>query len=104
MSRFFMLFGFVLVMGCGQAYAQTNTSSGQDSASSSACFNDKIINTNGQSIRMNSGQRFQGYPGSNATLSFWLPLDKVKICRLGGNAYEIINLDKKNQVKALRIN
>jgi hypothetical protein len=102
MSRISIIVGFVLVLGCGQAYAQNNTNSGENSATSPVCYNDKIINTNGQSIRMNSGQVFQAFPGSNPTLSGWLPLDKVKICRLGGSGYEITDLAKNNQVKALR--
>jgi hypothetical protein len=102
MLRNSLIIGFVLVIGCGHAFAQNNTSAGENSATSPVCHNDQVLNTNGQSIRMASGQIFQAYPGSNSTLSFWTPLDKVKVCRLGGSAYEITNLNRKNEVKALR--
>jgi hypothetical protein len=102
MSRISAILGFVFVIGCGQALAQNNPNSGQNSAKSPVCYNDQLINTNGQTLRMSSGQIFQGFPGSNPTLSFWLPLDKVKICRLRGSGYEITNLSRHNQIKALR--
>jgi hypothetical protein len=98
MSRIFIMIAFILAIGCVQALAQTD-------ATSTACYNDKLSNTNGSSIRTGSGLIFQAYPGSNATLSFWAPLDQIKICRLGGTAVQITNLSKNDQqVKALRKN
>jgi hypothetical protein len=96
MGRMFLLAGLVLAFGCGEALAQSNPPS-------PVCYNGKIVNTNGSKIRMDSGQVFQAYPGSNSKLSFWTPLDKVSICHIGGAAVEITNESKAGQsVKALR--
>jgi hypothetical protein len=95
MGRMFLLAGLVLAFGCGEALAQSNPSS-------PVCYSGKVVNTNGSSIRMESGQVFRAYPGSNAKLSFWTPLDKVSICHTGGAGVEITNKSKGNQtVKAL---
>lgn len=67
-----------------------------------ACYNDQLINANGLMVRMGSGQVFQGYPGSAGRLANWLPLDKVKICYLGGSSYEITDLNNNKLIKALR--
>ncbi len=96
MSRIFVIAGFVSALACGQALAQKN-------ANSPVCYNDKMLNTNGLFIRTGSGAIFRSYPGSSGRLGSWLPLDKISICRIGGNAVEITNLSRKNQqVKALR--
>ena len=79
----------------GPALAQTN-------ANLPACYDDKVLNANGLMVRMGSGQIFQGYPGSAGRLASWLPLDKVKICPLGGSAYQITDLSNNKQIKALR--
>lgn len=69
----------------------------------STCRDDKILNTNGRMIRLSSGWVLQGYPGSNATMSSWLPLDKVVVCPLGGSAYSITDSSQRNStIKALR--
>ena len=79
----------------GPALAQTNSSV-------PACYNDKVLNSNGLIVRMGSGQVFQGYPGSGGRLATWMPLDKVKICPIGGSAYQITDLSNNKQIKALR--
>jgi hypothetical protein len=71
------------------------------------CNPDKILNTDtgGAWIRMGSGQYFKVYPGDNRLVLNWLPLDKVEVCAIGGNAVKITNLSEKNQeIKALRQN
>ncbi len=96
MSRIFVIAGFVSALACGQTLAQNN-------ANSPVCYNDKMLNTNGLFIRTGSGAIFRSYPGSSGRLGSWLPLDKISVCRIGGNAVEITNLSRKNQqVKALR--
>lgn len=96
MSRIFVIVGLVAALACGHAFAQNN-------ASSPVCYNDKVRTTNGSVITTASGQIFKPYTGSSARLSFWQPLDKISICRIGGSAVEITNLSRKiQQVKALR--
>jgi len=96
MSRIFVIAGLGFALACGHAFAQTN-------ANSPVCYTDKVRTTNGSIITTGSGQIFKPYTGSSAKLSFWLPLDKISICRIGGSAVEITNLSRKNlQVKALR--
>jgi hypothetical protein len=80
---------------CGPAMAQSN-------ANLPPCSNDQVLNTNGLMIRMGSGLIYQAYPGSSGRLSSWLPLDKLKICPLGGSAYKITDLNNNKQVNALR--
>lgn len=79
----------------GPALAQTNPNL-------PACHEDKLLNSNGLMMRMGSGQVFQAYPGSGGKIAFWLPLDKVKLCPLGGSAYQITDLNNNKQIKALR--
>ena len=69
----------------------------------SVCHADKIENATGQFIRMTSGQFFQVYPGKGRMdSSVWFPLDRLMLCRLGGNAFQITDLSHKNeQIKAL---
>jgi len=68
------------------------------------CWQDKILNSSGMVIDLRSGQNFQAYPGSGATISGWQPLDKVTVCGIGGIAVSITNSSRKYQsVKALRV-
>lgn len=67
------------------------------------CHNDEVSATSGSIISLNSGWVLKAYPGANATISFWQPLDKVVVCPLGGAAYSITNTTRKDEmVKALR--
>jgi len=67
------------------------------------CTDTAISNTGAGVISMRTGQNFKVYPGTGGKVWAWLPGDKVTVCPLGGSAYEITNLDRKNQaVKALR--
>jgi hypothetical protein len=69
------------------------------------CNADRISNTNGAAIRLQSGQLYQAFPGSSPKLANWLPLDKVTVCQLSGAAVQITNIDERNQViKAMRVN
>lgn len=95
MSRIHFIAGLILAVSCGQALAQSD-------ATVPACYNDKISNASGLMIRMGSGQIFQAYPGSSGKLASWLPLDKVKICYIGGSAVQITDLSNNQQIKALR--
>jgi hypothetical protein len=95
MLRISFTAGLLLATICGPALAQS-------SANGSACYNDQVSNSGALIIRMGSGQIFKAYPGSAGKLATWLPLDKVKICPLGGASYEITNLSNNRQVKALR--
>lgn len=91
---------FSLAVAAAPVAAQAQTSN-------LPCHADKILNTDtgGAWIRMGSGQFFRVYPGGGRLVSSWLPLDKVTVCAIGGNAVTITNLSKKNQmVKALRQN
>jgi hypothetical protein len=68
------------------------------------CYSDKVIDTNGLTITLGSGQSFHNYPGTGRLTSVWLPLDKVTVCYLGGAAVAITNISRNNEtVKALRI-
>jgi hypothetical protein len=87
-----------LLLGIAAAQAQSQT------AASQPCWQDKISNTNGIQIKLQSGLSYQAYPGSQSKLSSWLPLDKVQVCRLGGSAVQVTDLSKGGQsVKALRL-
>jgi hypothetical protein len=79
----------------GPALAQSNSNL-------PACYSDRVSNAGGLMVRMGSGQLFQGYPGSGGKLASWLPLDKVKICPLGGSAYQITDLNNNKQINALK--
>jgi hypothetical protein len=84
----------VLASAAGMARAQS---------ASPSCTDSVISNSNGGVIAMRSGQTYKLYPGTGGRTASWLPGDEVSLCRLGGSAYEITNLDRKNQmVKALR--
>ena len=95
MPRISIFAGLIFALSCGQALAQSN-------ATVPACYNDKISNSSGLMIRMQSGQIFQAYPGSAGKMASWLPLDKVQICYIGGSAVQITDLSSKKQIKALR--
>ena len=93
MSRLFI--AAWLMLGIAGAQAQTTTI---------PCRPDKISNSSGLIIALSSGQNFRAYPGSQGTLSGWLPLDKVTVCGIGGSAVSITNSSRKYQsVKAVRI-
>jgi len=68
------------------------------------CRGDMVSDTSGLLISLNSGLAYEAYPGSEAKLDDWLPLDKVTVCRIGGDAVHITNASKRNQsIDALRI-
>jgi hypothetical protein len=97
MNRIYMcLFGLAVAVAPFAAGAQT---------ANMPCNSDKILNTDsgGAWVRLASGQYYNVYPGDNRLVLNWLPLDKVEVCAIGGNAVKITNLSEKNQViKALR--
>jgi hypothetical protein len=69
------------------------------------CHADEIAvaDSAGTRISMNSGQYFTVYPGEDANVKFWEPLDRVTVCELGGSAVRITDLSHRDQsVKALR--
>jgi hypothetical protein len=85
-----------LALGVAGAQAQA--------AAAPHCRDDMVSDTNGVLISLGSGLAYEAYPGSQSILSTWMPLDKVTVCRIGGNAVHITNKSKRNQsVNALRI-
>lgn len=93
-----ILFAVWFLLGISAAQAQSQTSAPQH------CWNDKLSNTNGIRIRLQSGLTYQAYPGSQSVLSRWLPLDRLEVCRLGGSAVQMTDLNnQRGSVKALRI-
>jgi len=99
MSR---IFSYTFILGlafAGPALAQTT----QLTQPTPHCRADTISNTNGLGIRLSSGLTYGAEPGGTTILSSWLPLDRVKVCRVGGGAVEITNLDRHNaKIEALR--
>jgi hypothetical protein len=74
-------------------------------AQSNACFTSTIadVDSAGTSLTIHAGWLFNVFPGQDPAVKFWEPLDKLKICPLGGAAYEITNLHaRSSQVEALR--
>jgi hypothetical protein len=71
---------------------------GHAQSSSPACTDSAISNSNGNVIRMRSGQTFQMFPGMGGRTASWLAGDEVSLCRVAGKTFEITNLDRNNQV------
>ncbi len=93
MSRIFL--AAWLAIGLANAQAQPS--------GSPPCRGDKILNAAGLLITLRSGQAYNAYPGSQALMSMWEPLDKVTVCGIGGSAVQITDLSHKNEtVKAFR--
>lgn len=78
--------GFLLMLlGCGQAGA-------------AVCRDDSIQEVNSAYLWVTSGWLFALFPGSDLRIGgTWLPLDHLKICRLGGASYEITDLDRDGE-------
>jgi hypothetical protein len=70
------------------------------------CRADRLEISPGGYLITSSGQKYQLFPGNELNVSgSWLPLDHLRICRLGGNADEITNLDRRGeQIEGLNLN
>ncbi len=61
------------------------------------CHTDKVSTSPGQLLFTLHGWKFKIFPGGSRITSSWLPLDRLKICRKGGTAYEITDLSQRNE-------
>ena len=87
-----------LAGGAPVGLAQT-TSSMPPAAPSSNCYMTKMSSSSGAFITLTTGLKYQVVPGAGrAAVMQWLPLDKVQVCRTGGNMYEITNLSRAKPV------
>ncbi len=59
------------------------------------CHAAQLSTVNGAYLYTTMGQRYQIYPGQVWRTAGWQPLDRLEICRLGGNAYSITDLAAK---------
>jgi hypothetical protein len=80
----FVIFAACFAFGtAGPALAQT-----------SSCFNTRMLNSSGATIRLQTGQSYVVGLGADRTkASVWLPLANVTVCRGDGSAWEITNTD-----------
>jgi len=66
------------------------------------CHDDAVSTAPGAYLFTQSGQAFQIFPGEGGLTETWLPLDRLRVCRRSGNAFELINTSRRGeQVGAL---
>jgi len=84
---YFLLFAVPFLLAPAAALAQ-----------SANCRADALSTATGPVLTATSGLKYELFPGNDLRVSgAWLPLDRLRICRLGGNAYEITDLDRKGE-------
>jgi hypothetical protein len=69
------------------------------------CHADMVQDTSsGPLLSLSSGQTYQIYPTDIRSTLFWLPLDKLTVCPIGGSGVQITNLTAKTKpIRALQI-
>lgn len=74
-------------------------------AQSSSCFNTRMLNSSGATIRLQTGRTYVVVPGQDRTkASIWLPLANVTVCRGNGSSWEITNTDLARPQTIMAIN
>jgi hypothetical protein len=82
---------------------QTACTLGQ-TAAQTPCHADMVQTSSGPLLGLSSGQTYQIFPTDIRSTAFWLPLDKLTVCPIGGSGVRITNLTAKTQpIRALRI-
>jgi hypothetical protein len=73
-------------------------------AAESPCHADMVQTSSGPMLALSSGQTYQIFPTDIRSTAFWLPLDKLTVCPIGGSGVEITNLTAKTKpIRALQI-
>jgi hypothetical protein len=89
----------LLVLLCGQAGCTPGRTAAQ-----TPCHADMVQTSSGPLLALSSGQTYQIFPTDIRRTAFWLPLDKLTVCPIGGSGVAITNLTAKTQpVRALQI-
>lgn len=66
------------------------------SAQSSSCFDTRLLNATGATIRLSTGRLYTVAPGKGRMeVTLWQPLDKLRVCPGGGSAARITDLSLK---------
>jgi hypothetical protein len=69
-----------------------------NAATAATCRDDAVQEATSPYLIAKSGWTFKLFPGNDLRISgTWLPMDRLTICRLGGSAYEITNLDRHGE-------
>jgi hypothetical protein len=94
------LAGFgVLLLLCGQSACTLG-----QTAARTPCHADMVQTSSGPLLALSSGQTYQIFPTDIRSTAFWLPLDKLTVCPIGGSGVEITNLTAKTKpIRALQI-
>jgi hypothetical protein len=69
------------------------------------CYTARLRNASGMFLTLNNGQRFQVVPGSGrATVTTWLPQDRLQVCRVAGSKFGMTNMSRPRQttIQAVR--
>lgn len=89
------------------AVAQTppEQSAPNQMASATRCFSARMRNSSGMFMTLDNGQRFQVLPGSGrSTVTTWLPMDRLQVCRSAGSMFDITNNSRArpSTIRAMR--
>jgi hypothetical protein len=73
-------------------------------AQAGQCFDSAIlgVDSGGTRLSLTTGWLMDVYPGQAPAVEFWEPQEKLRVCELGGAAYRITDLPRKDHIDALR--
>jgi hypothetical protein len=61
------------------------------------CHHDTISTSPGPYLFTQTGQSFAIIPTSTHITDTWLPMDRLLVCYISATAFELTNLDRRNQ-------